>query len=479
MKIKQKVYFSNAVLIALIVLIGTFSLHDLNQILTKFRFTVIADELNASFLAMRLAEKNYLLYGDPDTLEEIEDILETSAASMDEVKADIIRAVGHDNYQQLKANLDEYQHSVEATRREATQAAGRKNRRDTLVRLRLAGRHLKEFSESITAMERERVGGIIAQSKTILLYSFLGVVFFALLFTYLIVANIGQSLRKVVELTEAIAKGNYGKEPVRILPNEMGAVIEAVNTMAGELQNREKEILQSKRLASIGILVTGVAHELNNPLNNISMIAQTYMEVYDNLEREQRIDFMQRVEEETERLRVIIKNLLDFSRPKEKHLVENEVNNVIQKTISLVQNMLNVSNIKLRLDFADNLPTVYIDEHQVQQVLVNITTNAIQAMGNTGRLTIVTRYLAGEDEVEIEIRDTGKGIEPKFMDHIFDPFFTTKEEGGTGLGLWVSYGIIRNHGGNLRVESSADVGTAFFVTLPSCKSVKECCNGKA
>ena len=479
MKIKHKVYFSNAVLIALIVLIGTFSLHDLNQILTKFRFTVIADELNASFLAMRLAEKNYFLYGDPDTLGEIDEMIGTATASMDEVKTDIIRAVGHKGYAQLKEKLDDYGLMVEETRQGAEEGMGISGKKRSQMRLRLAGRHLKEFSESITAKERDLVGRIIVKSKSILLYSFLGVVLFALFFTYIIVANIGLSLRRVVELTQSIAKGNYEKIAEQSPTNEMGAVISAVNSMAEDLQNREKEILQSKRLASIGILVAGVAHELNNPLNNISMIAQTYMEVYDNLEREQRIDFMDRVEEETERLRIIIKNLLDFSRAKERHLVENETNNVIQKTIALVRNMLNVSNIQLRLDLADDLPTIYVDDHQVQQVLVNITTNAIQAMGNTGVLFLRSRYIADVDEVEIEIRDTGKGIEAKFLDHIFDPFFTTKEEGGTGLGLWVSYGIIKNHGGNLRVESSADDGTAFFVTLPSCKSVKECCNGKA
>ena len=479
MKIKKKVYFSNAVLIALIILIGSFALRDLNLILTKFRFTVIADELNASFLAMRLAEKNYLLYGDPDTLDDIQELIENSSISMENVKMDIVRAVGQDKYNQLKTNLEEYLQSIKVTSHEAEIGMGLEINRDTLVRLRLAGRHLKQFSESITALERDGVGGIIAKSKNVLLYSFLGVVFFALFFTYLIVANIGQSLGKVVELTQSIAKGSYEKITRQSPNNEMGAVIDAVNSMAEELQHREKEILQSKRLASIGILVTGVAHELNNPLNNISMIAQTYAEVYDQLEREQRIDFMHRVEEETERLRIIIKNLLDFSRPKERHLVENEINHVIQKTITLVQNMLNVSNIKLHINFAEDLPTVYIDDHQVQQVLVNLTTNAIQAMGNTGDLSLATRYLEDCDEVEIEIRDTGKGIEPKFLDHIFDPFFTTKEEGGTGLGLWVSYGIIKNHGGNLRVESIEDIGTAFFVTLPSCKSVKECCDGKA
>jgi two-component system NtrC family sensor kinase len=118
------------------------------------------------------------------------------------------------------------------------------------------------------------------------------------------------------------------------------------------------------------------------------------------------------------------------------------------------------------------LPDIYIDEHQIQQVLVNITTNAIQAMGDGGLLTISSRYLKDKDEVEFEIRDTGKGIPAEYLEHIFDPFFTTKEEGGTGLGLWVSYGIIKQHEGNIRVESSVDSGTVFHITLPSYKKIE-------
>lgn len=391
--------------------------------------------------------------------------------SMAEVKGDITRAVGLESYSRLKAYLDNYGLVVDRVRRNTEAGLPQEH---SLKRLRHAGQQLKVFSESMTRLERRRVGAIISKSKTVLLYSFWGIVLFAFLFTHLIVSNIGLSLRKIVELTQSISRGHYEEIEERPTGDEMGAVITAINSMAEELRNREKEILQSKRLASIGILVAGVAHELNNPLNNISMIAQTYNEVYDHLEREQRLDFMGRVEEQTERLRVIIKNLLDFSRTKERQLAKNKANHVVQKTIDLVQNMLNVSNIQLQLDFAEDLPDVYIDEHQVQQVLVNISTNAIQAMGNTGTLTIASRYLADGDEVEIEVRDTGKGIEPKFLDHIFDPFFTTKEEGGTGLGLWVSYGIIKNHGGNLRVESSVDVGTVFFITLPSCNKIKEC-----
>ncbi|MEJ2031455.1 MAG: ATP-binding protein, partial [Deltaproteobacteria bacterium] len=184
--------------------------------------------------------------------------------------------------------------------------------------------------------------------------------------------------------------------------------------------------------------------------------------------------FMDKVDDETERLRVIIGNLLDYARPKERHRIQTATNDVIQKSLALVQNMLDISNIKTRLELAEALPDIYVDEHQIQQVLVNMITNAIQAMSKGGRLLLASRHLPDQDDVEIEIRDTGKGIPSEYLDHIFDPFFSTKEESGTGLGLWVSYGIIKNHGGNIRVESSVGAGTTFFIILPSCRKVKEC-----
>ena len=469
-KIEHKIYLSNAVHIVLLLLIGIVALENLNELYTKFRFTTIADELNATFLEMRLSEKNYFLYGDKTALVEISTRIDKTTITLHEVKDDIIRAVGPGNYANLERLVDKYGRMIATLSRE-----GRKDE-ISRSRLREAGQNLKNFSEDITALERTNVGRIITRSKNILHYAFWAVVLFALFFSQLIVRNISGSLRQIVTLTQAISKGNF--QPVKTRPSEdeMGSVVKAINTMAEELGKREKEIIQSKRLASIGVLVAGVAHELNNPLNNISMIAQTYADVYDALSREERIDFMERIEEQTDRLRLIIKNLLDFSRPKEPHLAQTEPNHVIQKTLDLVHNMLDVSNIRTKLQLAEYLPDFYIDEHQIQQVLVNITTNAIQAMGNGGQLTICSRYLEEEDEVEFEIRDTGKGIPPEFLEHIFDPFFTTKEEGGTGLGLWVSYGIVKQHHGNLRVESSVDSGTAFFITLPSCNKIKRCTN---
>ena len=473
MKIEYKIYLSNAIHILLLVLIGIFALQNLNQILTKFRFTVIAEGLNATFLEMRLAEKNYFLYGDAEALANIKGKIDQTSETLQQVRQDITRAVGAEKYNRLQGYLKGYGQLI---------ASLDKSRlRDPVAqqKLREAGQNLKTFSENITALESDSIGAIIVHSKNILLYSFWAVVLFAFLFSYLIVHNIGFSLRKIVELTRSISKGNYEKIAEKPSNDEMGAVISAINAMAEELQKREKEIVQSKRLASIGVLVAGVAHDLNNPLNNISMIAQTYAEVYDSLSREERIGFMERVDEETERLRVIIRNLLDYAKPKEQHLARAVTNMVIQKILALVQNMLDISNIQTRLALADNLPDIYIDEHQIQQVLVNIVTNAIQAMDKGGELRIVSRYLPAQDDIEIEIGDNGKGIAPEFLDHIFDPFFTTKEESGTGLGLWVSYGIIKNHQGNIRVASEVGVGTTFTITLPSCKKLKRCSDGEA
>ncbi|MCK9294944.1 MAG: ATP-binding protein [Desulfobulbaceae bacterium] len=465
MKIVNKIYLSNGVHILLIVLIGIFALHNLNTILTKFRFIVIAEGLNTAFLEMRLAEKNYFLSGDDEALVSIKIRIDQTTETLRQVQQPIILAVGNDKYWKLRYYLDEYAQLVDAIDRAHIRDPGAQKE------LRQVGQNLKTFSEDITDLESEQIGAIIVHSKNILLYSFWAVVLFALIFSNVIVRNIGNSLSKVVGLTRSISQGNFHTIEAKPSGDEMGAVFSAVNTMAEELQKREKEIVQSKKLASIGVLVAGVAHELNNPLNNISMIAQTYAEVYDSLSREDRISFMERVDEETERLRVIINNLLDYAKPKEQHLSRMAANPVIQKTLALVQNMLDISNIKIKLGLARDLPDIYIDVHQIQQILVNMATNAIQAMDKGGVLSIDTRFVPEEDTVEIVISDNGKGIAPEFIDHIFDPFFTTKEESGTGLGLWVSYGIIKNHQGNIRVKSEVGVGTTFIISLPTCNKL--------
>jgi signal transduction histidine kinase len=240
----------------------------------------------------------------------------------------------------------------------------------------------------------------------------------------------------------------------------------AINSMCEELKTGHEQLIQSRKLASLGTLTAGVAHELGNPLNNISMTAQTYLEVYDHLSNESRVDYMKTVYEESERIRRIVQDLLDFSRTKEKDFIVCDINQSVKNSLKLVQNTLNVSGIETVLQLHDDLPCVFIDENKIGEVLVNLLSNAIHAMAGGDKVTLRTDVIPSRDRVIIEIQDTGRGIPAEFLEHIFDPFFSTKGTEGTGLGLSISYGIIKKHKGTITVKSNPGIGTTFTIELP-------------
>jgi two-component system NtrC family sensor kinase len=460
MKIENKLIFSNIINGAFIILIGFFAFQNMNLVLTKLKFVEIADDLNASFLEMRLSEKNFFLYHDRKALSEIREKITSTMTTIEAERNDIIRAIGEEDLRTLEHHLKIYSIVVEGANKKKLLDLDLENR------IRAAGKKLKGYSDSITHLERTRVNDIILNSKRILIFSFWAILISALFIGHFISQKILRSLREIEKLAKSISGGNFNMIEGFRSNDELGSVITAINSMSEELGHREEELIQSKKLASLGILTAGVAHELTNPLNNISMIAQTYAELYPKLGEHDRIDFMNKVDAETERIRKIVKNLLDFSKPKDANPNEADINDVVHKTLTLVQNMLDVSNIETSVHLVDGLPHVYVDEHQIQQVLVNLITNAVQAMTAGGRLVISSRLGKKGNSVEIGVADTGRGIAPEFLPHIFDPFFSTKGEGGTGLGLSVSYGIIKNHHGEIRVDSMVGVGTTFTLELP-------------
>jgi two-component system NtrC family sensor kinase len=459
MKIVHKIALTNIFHVLLIALIYFFVYQALNLMLAKLRFVEISDDLNTSFLEMRLSEKNYFLYNDKSALRGIEVKLDESRSSINAMKGDIVRAVGQRNFEQLRWSLEKYGEAVQRVR------VNDPPNKEGEASLREAGRNLREFSEDISKLERKKIDKMISSSKKGVFYFFCFVLLAAIGVSYLIFSKILRSLKKIENAAKSISEGNFNKVEGNLSKDELGSVMGAINSMSEELQNREEQIIQSKKLASLGILTAGVAHELGNPLNNISMIAQAYSVLYDNLGKEDRIGYMEKIEEETVRIKEVVQNLLDFSKPKKANFREAEINTVIRKTLKLVYNMLHVSAIETKLNLQDGLPNVFIDGNKIQEVLVNLITNAVQAMSPGGELSLATHL--GEDRkyVAIEVGDTGKGIPPEFLPHIFDPFFSTKGVEGTGLGLSVSYSIIKNHRGNLKVKSEVGVGTTFTVEL--------------
>jgi signal transduction histidine kinase len=231
-----------------------------------------------------------------------------------------------------------------------------------------------------------------------------------------------------------------------------------------ELRQAQKQVVQSEKLASIGQLAAGVAHEINNPVGVIlgfSQLLQRQISPDDDLLGKP----LANIERESMRCKQIVQNLLDFARMDDPRPMKIDLHKILETMCQLLDYQLSQGNIKLIKEYAPELPIVIGDPQQIQQVFVNIMLNAYQAMPEGGRLKIKT--WSQDDTVCVAFSDEGPGIPEEHLDHIFDPFFTTKGPGkGTGLGLSVSYGIVKRHGGHIEVTSQADQGTTFTIHLP-------------
>ena len=456
-KIFHKIILANLANILLIAVTGFLAYHSLDQVLTKLRFMEITDNLGSSFLEMRLAEKNFFLYGEKSALSDILAKLDSIVKTVKRSRPNIVKAIGETKTARLESNLQDYSRTLKDARVGdlAVQA-----------KVRAAGHKVMEFTTSITSSERATVNRIIAGSERGLFLSFVLILVIAVGVTLLISVRVLGSLKRIEKAAFLISEGQFERIEPETSRDECGMAVSALLAMAGELRNREEQMLEARKLAAIGILIAGVSHEIGNPLNNISMLAQNFVELYDRMDKDEHLEYVKKMEDETGRIQRIVKDLLDFARPKKPDFTETQINEVVNKSMRLVQNMISICNIDSTLTLQEELPTVYVDEHQIQGVLINLLTNSIHASSPGDRLRLSTRYNTDSNRVEVEVEDTGKGISPEILPHIFDPFFTTKGASGTGLGLFVSYGIIKNHKGEMRVKSEMGEGTCFTIELP-------------
>ncbi|RMF93301.1 MAG: PAS domain S-box protein [Candidatus Schekmanbacteria bacterium] len=235
-----------------------------------------------------------------------------------------------------------------------------------------------------------------------------------------------------------------------------------------EKKNLERQLIQSEKLSAVGELTAGLAHEIGTPLNIISGRAEYILSLAgDNPKINEGLKSIIR---QIDRITSLIQQLLKFTRSEKKETKGVNVNTVIEDTLLLLETKLDKSRIVIEKNIDNNILLIEGDENQIQQVFINLFINAIHAMPEGGKLSIKTKSNKAQNMVEIVISDTGIGIEEKNISRIFDPFFTTKEIGkGTGLGLAVTYGIIKDHGGNINVKSIYGKGTEFFITLPGIK----------
>ena len=309
------------------------------------------------------------------------------------------------------------------------------------------------------------------------LFTFLAItlagVLVSMVIAYYISKRISAPINKLVSASAEVARGNL-EARVEINSNdELGELSDTFNSMASALKGRDEKlkeftkskIMESERLALIGQLSANVAHELNNPLTGIVTYSHLLLEELpaDDPNRES----LEKIVIQADRSRDIIRGLLDFSRQRKPDKTLCDVNAVLIGCVSLLEKQALFHNIQISTNPDVNLPLTIIDPSQIERVFINIIVNAADAMEGYGKLDLSTRLDPSDHFIEIEFSDTGHGIKKENLEKIFDPFFTTKDTGhGVGLGLAISFGIIKEHKGTISVESELEKGTTFIVRLP-------------
>jgi len=281
---------------------------------------------------------------------------------------------------------------------------------------------------------------------------------------------------EVVSNVEVNRQTKEGKEiitsmTISPLRNAEGKIIGASRICKDitHLKKAEEKLILAERLSSLGELTAGVAHELRNPLAGIKINTQILSRKKDLPEMEKRI--LESTQEGIEKIQKIVDDMLHFAKPKASHFREEEINEVVEESLTILQTKLKRGNISSGFVKGKGLPKVWIDAHQIQQVLVNLILNAIQAMEKGGTLRIRT-FMEDGGGVGVELKDTGVGIPKPHLKKVFDPFFTTKSE-GTGLGLSISMKILENHGATIDVESEEGKGSTFAIHFPVRQASKD------
>jgi two-component system, NtrC family, sensor kinase len=297
---------------------------------------------------------------------------------------------------------------------------------------------------------------------------FLVFLFFLMLYmVWFLSRRFMKPLKYLVNETRRIARGDFSPvKPMRKFRDEFTTVEVAVNRMLRELESRQNSLIEAHKLRAVGILTAGVAHELNNPLNNIMLTAYSLLEEDGTLDRSEHMERIKDIIGETDRSRSIVHNLLDFTRENVSVIELLDLAKLVEETAKLALNQARVRGATIAVQVEPDVPKIQGDRQQLKQVVLNLVLNSLDAVSHGGRIEVRVKRLK-PGYLGIQVEDNGCGIPADLLPNIFDPFFTTKPVGrGTGLGLSVSHGIITKHGGRIEVESIPGQKTVFTITLP-------------
>ena len=444
--------------------------HNFNKLSGSLSFFELAGDLNSTILEMRRYEKNYFLYRQEFNFEENATYTNRLVMTLKREQDSLISVIGRENYDHFIKDVEHYTALMLKLHQKECDADGCT---DIQSQVRGVGQNLLSLADQFVVAEKRDSDRLLKQMIPMPLISLMSLLVLLVFVILLIVEKVIRPLARITRESEAVAQGAFQRiTPYGDAGNEIHALVNALNRMMAELEKRQEQLVQSRKIASIGTLTAGIAHEINNPVNNISLILESLIEDGETMTSEERTQTYKEALEQADRTSEIVKNLLEFSRASKPVLGAVDLVSVVDKTASLLHNEMNLHKVRFTREIEITQPDIYFDKGGLQQVLLNLFMNSIHAMSGGGELRVVIGASEQKNECRIDVIDNGPGIPPESIDQIFDPFFTTKKEGiGTGLGLSVSYNIIKKNGGRMKVESQPGHGACFTLYLPKTKNV--------
>ncbi len=440
-------------------------LRDFDHFQKNVRMLIHASNISNLCLEIRRYEKNYIIKKQIEDYETASDFIKKAFDYFLEIESEV--DIGDRlMLSNLKNELDQYMIYFIALKEKC---AGKLNLQECgdIEEIHKLGSNIVTLAESMVKTAEMEINQFtrVSKIKLSLYYTFL--VAFSLGGMIVFLVTIARRLKSLEAAADAIVKGDYRSLPESKLNDEVQIVFRAFDRMVADLEERQEQLFQAEKLSSIGTLASGMAHQLNNPLNNIATSCQLAMEeVEDGSDKSFLSKLLKTINDETARTAEIVRGLLEFSRSDMFTCKLTSIKEVINKVVGLVSSEL-PSGITIRQDVPREL-VACIDEQKITEVFLNLIINSIQAIKEpTGSILIAADVDIDTNWIVISVSDTGTGIDEVKRQQIFDPFYTTKKVGtGTGLGLAVVYGIIKKHKGTISVRNNKEKGATFVVSLP-------------
>lgn len=447
------------------IIVGLFFLKDLNLFNDDATLLIHAGKLSNICLEIRRYEKNFIIRHDNEDFIKVFEYIRKAQDAIPEVVDELQIMPQPTHLQNLTAKLAAYQKNFRGLKEKCNSGM---DITDCPLRnkVRSLGQDLVNITEDLASYEQQKMSNFIAKLKGQVLMTALSLTLLSTFTIACLYTSIIKPLKLVEKKAIDIANGTFSLLPVDEKKGEVRSVLRAFNTMVNELEEKQEQLFQAKKLSSIGTLASGTAHQINNPLNNIATSCQLALAEVDQEQFPMVARMLETINQETQRAGEIVRGLLEFSRAQTFSLQACPLAKIVNKVKLLVASEI-PAGVTLETDVPEDI-TLYIDVQKMVEAFLNLTINAIQAIPEPpGTVFIGAEKDDSNKMAIITVADTGSGIDKEHLPKIFDPFFTTKNaENGTGLGLAVVYGIIKKQNGSIRVESEKGEGTRFFITLP-------------